>query len=108
MNDLYYPLIGSTCVGLSLVHHQEHHLINCITHWYDCAIGRVYLLIRSCYQASLPVGTFVLSGESTCCVTTARLACCVMHWYVRAIRRVYLLVRWCYQASLAAAAGRLA
>ena len=34
MNDLYYPLIGSTCFGLSPVHHQEHHLIKCITHWY--------------------------------------------------------------------------
>ena len=35
MNDLYYPLFGSTCFGLSPVHHQEHHhLINCITHWY--------------------------------------------------------------------------
>ena len=32
MNDLYYILIGSTCYGLSPVHHQEHHLINCITH----------------------------------------------------------------------------
>ena len=37
MNDLYYPLIGSTCLGLSPVHHQERHLINCITHWYVCA-----------------------------------------------------------------------
>ena len=34
MNDLYYPLIGSTCFGLSPVHHQKHHFINCITHWY--------------------------------------------------------------------------
>ena len=29
MNDLYYPLIGSTCFGLSPVQHQEHQLINC-------------------------------------------------------------------------------
>ena len=41
-DDLYFPLLGSTCFGLSPVHHQEHHLINCITHWY-----------ASCYQASL-------------------------------------------------------
>ena len=41
MNDLYYPLIGSTFFGLSQVHHQEHHLINCITHWYVRAIRRV-------------------------------------------------------------------
>ena len=34
MNDLYFPLFGSTCFGLSPVHHQEHHLINCITYWY--------------------------------------------------------------------------
>ena len=27
-------LISCTCFGLSPVHHQEHHLINCITHWY--------------------------------------------------------------------------
>ena len=33
-NDLYYPLIGSTCFGLSPVHHQEHHLMKCTTHWY--------------------------------------------------------------------------
>ena len=32
MNDVYYPLIGSTCFGLSPVHHQEHHPINCMTH----------------------------------------------------------------------------
>ena len=38
MNDLYYPLISSTCLGLSPVHHQEHHLINCITRWYARAI----------------------------------------------------------------------
>ena len=31
MNDLYYLLIESTCLGLSPVHHQEHHLIKCIT-----------------------------------------------------------------------------
>ena len=42
MNDLYYPLIGSTCFGLSPVHHQEHHLLNRITHWYVRAIRRVY------------------------------------------------------------------
>ena len=41
MNDLYYPLIGSTCFGLSPVHHQERHLINCMTHWYVRAIKRV-------------------------------------------------------------------
>ena len=34
MNDIYYPLIGSTCFGLSPVHHQEHHLIKFIPHWY--------------------------------------------------------------------------
>ena len=34
MNDLYYSLFGCTCFGLSPVHHQEHHLIKCITHWY--------------------------------------------------------------------------
>ena len=44
MNDLYSSLIGSTCFGLSPVHHQEYHLINCITHWY------------------------VRAGESSCCV----------------------------------------
>ena len=44
MNDLYFPLFGSTCFGLSPVHHQEHHLINCITHWYVRAIRRVQLL----------------------------------------------------------------
>ena len=41
MNDLYYPLIGSTYFGLSPVHHQEHHLINCITHWYVRAVRQV-------------------------------------------------------------------
>ena len=40
MNDLYFSLFGSTCFGLSPVHHQEHH----ITHWY------------------------VHAGESSCCV----------------------------------------
>jgi hypothetical protein len=44
MNYLYFPLFGSTCLGLSPVHHQEHHHINCITHWY------------------------VRAGESSCCV----------------------------------------
>ena len=34
MNDLYYPLIGSACFGLSPVHQQEHHIMNCTTHWY--------------------------------------------------------------------------
>jgi hypothetical protein len=29
-NELYYPLIGCTCFGLSPVHQQEHHIINCI------------------------------------------------------------------------------
>ena len=47
MNDLYYPLIGSTCFGLSPVRHQEQHLVNCITHWYVRAIRRVQLL-RGC------------------------------------------------------------
>ena len=41
INDLYYPLVISTCFGLSPVHHQEHHLINCITYWYVRAIRRV-------------------------------------------------------------------
>ena len=41
MNDLYYTVIGSTCYGLSPVHQQEHHLINCITYWYVSAIRRV-------------------------------------------------------------------
>ena len=50
MNDLYYPLFGSTCFGLSPVHHQEHHLINCITHWY------------------------VRAGEFSCCNVTASLS----------------------------------
>ena len=45
MNDLYYPLIGSTCFGLSPVHHQEHHLINCMTYWYVRAIRRVSLAV---------------------------------------------------------------
>ena len=31
MNDLYFPLLGCSCFGLSPVHHQEHQLINCIT-----------------------------------------------------------------------------
>ena len=39
MNDLYYSLFGSTCFGLSPVHHHEHHLVNCITHWYVRAGG---------------------------------------------------------------------
>ena len=34
MNDLYFPLFDSKCFGLSQVHHKEHHLINCKTHWY--------------------------------------------------------------------------
>ena len=38
MNDLYYSLIGSTCFELSPVHHQDHHLIKCIMHWYVCAV----------------------------------------------------------------------
>ena len=29
VNSLYFSLDGSTCFGLSLVHHQEQHLINC-------------------------------------------------------------------------------
>ena len=49
MNDLYYPLFGSTCFGLSPVHHQQHHLINCITYWYVRAIRRVQLQ-RGCTQ----------------------------------------------------------
>ena len=44
MNDLYYSLFGSTCFGLSPVHHQEHHLMNGTTHWY------------------------IRAGESSCCV----------------------------------------
>ena len=48
MNDLYHPLIGSTYFGLSPDHHQEHRLINCITHWY------------------------VRAGESSCCVDVGR------------------------------------
>ena len=43
MNDLYYSFV-SVCFGLSPDHHQEHHPINCITHWY------------------------VRAGESSCCV----------------------------------------
>ena len=38
INGLCYPLVGSTCFGLSPVHHQEHHLINCKTYWYIRAI----------------------------------------------------------------------
>ena len=38
MNDLYYPLIGSKCFGLSPVPHQEHHLTNCMTRWYVRAV----------------------------------------------------------------------
>ena len=78
MNYLYYPLFGSTCFGLSPVHHQEHHLMNCITLWY------------------------VRAGESSCCVDVHPLfgsTCfglspvhhqehhhinCTAHWYVRA------------------------
>ena len=45
MNDLYYPLFGSTCFGLSPVHHQEHHLLYCVTQF----------------------GTIVLPGEASCC-----------------------------------------
>ena len=56
MNDIYYPLIGSKCFGLSPVRHQEHHLINCITHWY----------VRA--QASLAVAWMYIHA-------TARLAC---------------------------------
>ena len=44
INDLYYPLVSSTCFGLSPVHHQEQHLMNYTTHWY------------------------VRAGESSCCV----------------------------------------
>ena len=56
MNDLYYPLFGSTCFGLSPVNHQEHHLINCITHWYvragdsSCCISLVYLHRYLCLE----------------------------------------------------------
>ena len=51
-NNIYFSLFGSTCFGLSPVHHQEHHLVNCITHWY------------------------ILAGESSCYVAVAaRLAC---------------------------------
>ena len=41
MNELYLPLIGCTCFGLSSVHHQEHYLIPCITHWDVRDIKRV-------------------------------------------------------------------
>ena len=41
MNDLYYPLVSSTCFGLSPDHYQEHHLMNCTTRWYVRAIRRV-------------------------------------------------------------------
>ena len=44
ISDLYYPLVSSTCFGLSPVHHQEHPLMNCTTCWY------------------------VRAGESSCCV----------------------------------------
>ena len=44
INDLYYPLVSSICFGLSPVHHQDHHLMKCITYWY------------------------VRAGESSCCV----------------------------------------
>ena len=81
MNDLYFPLFVSTCFRLSPVHHQEHHLINCIKHWYVRVIRRVQLLcgcrkesflynvlVRSCYQGSLAVAWMYIH-------TTARLAC---------------------------------
>ena len=53
INDLYYPLVSSTCFGLSAVHHQEHPFMNCITHWYvragesSCCISLVYQHIET-------------------------------------------------------------
>ena len=41
INDLYYPLVSSTYFGLSPVHRQDHHFMNCTTHWYVRAIRRV-------------------------------------------------------------------
>ena len=66
MNDLYYSLFCSTCFGLSPVHHQEHHLINCITYWYVRAIRRVQLL-RGCRKDS-----YIRAGESGCYVDVGR------------------------------------
>ena len=90
MNDLYYPLIGSTCFGLSPVHHQEHHLLNCITHWYVRA-GKS----SCCVDVH---GMFVLSGESSCCVD-------VHGMFVQAnitVAWMYMVCS-CYQGILAVA-----
>ena len=62
MNDLYYPLFGSTCFGLSSVHHQEHHLINCIRHWH------------------------VREGGSSCCVDVGRTGWVCVFFFVSAIK----------------------
>ena len=43
MNYLYHPLIGSTCFGLSPIHHQEHHLIKYIMHRYVRAGEWMYI-----------------------------------------------------------------
>jgi hypothetical protein len=48
MNGL---LIGSTCFGLSPVHYQEHHLINCIMHWYVRSDESSYCVdVQPCLQ----------------------------------------------------------
>ena len=57
INDLYYPLDSFTCFGLSPVHYQEHHLINCIKHCY----------VRA-GDSSCCVDVHPNAGESSCCV----------------------------------------
>ena len=47
VNNLYFSLNGSTCFGLSLVHHQEQHLMSCTVQ-------------------------FVHAGTSVCCMAIAR------------------------------------
>ena len=58
MNDFYYPLFGCICFGLSPVHHQEHHLINSITHCRRvqllCGSHKLYkALVCSCRRVQL-------------------------------------------------------
>ena len=66
MNDVYFLLFGSTCFGLSQIHHQEHDLVNCIKLWY------------------------VRAGESSCC--TQQLDSPAMRYTV--YEMMLLMVDW--------------
>ena len=70
--------------GVLSVHHQEHHLVNSITH-----------LIHSCRRVQLLHGWYIRAGESSRYVVgTFVQASLAATWLIHSCRRVQLLRGW--------------